>query len=277
MIYTKYVLDYLAFKPGGKWTVDELRSTLPDGLGGAYALIMTMITGALEREKDGGATLRLLTEKLLPVLVVSRVPLTLDQVAWACGCTFEGQCYGQPELGSETEAALRSQVKDLLEMICNLFPTRPCNGGLMVVQPYHKSVLDWFKCEEGMDSRRFRVDEAQGHVLLGRAGEAYLRTHPDVRLTGGVPLVLDLVLPPPGNTYATRHTMAHICLAAGADEEPSEGDSLEKRGCAGQGIKSSTGVKSLASGGETACEARNRLLFNLGFWEVRVAVKEAKK
>ena len=202
---------------------------------------------------------------------MARAPLSPELIAWAC---LSGEAAKEHHL--QQDIIMIADVKELLDIgLVNLFPSRPApGGGGSVVQPYHKSVLDWFKCEEGMDSGRFRVDEARGHALLGRAGEDYLRTHPDVRPTGGVPLVLDLVLPPPGNTYATRHTMAHLCLAAGA-EESSEGDSLEKRGSAGQGIKSSTGVKSLASGSETACEARDRLLFNLGFWEVRM--KEAKK
>ena len=209
---------------------------------------------------------------MLPILVVARAPLSPELIAWAC---LSGETAAEEHHHQQQDIIMIADVKELLDIgLVNLFPSRPASGGGgSVVQPYHKSVLDWFKCEEGMDSGRFRVDEARGHALLGRAGEAYLRTHPDVRPTGGVPLVLDLVLPPPGNTYATRHSMAHICLAAEAEE--SEGDSLVKRGSADQGNKSSTGVKSLASGGETACEARNRLLFNLGFWEVRM--KEAKK
>jgi len=210
-----------------RWNAAELEAGMPEGLEGAYHLIMWGLTSALRRERP--ELLELLTKKVLPVLVVAREPLSPELVSWACGCDDDNA------LGTR---GIRDQVQELLEKgLAHLFPLRPGPGGGTVAQPYHKSVLDWLKCEEGNDAGAFRVEPTRGHELLGLVGEAYLS------LRAGVP---DVVIE---NRYALRHTLAHLSLACGGPKLP----------------------LALSAGRPSTSEAAlKRLLLSVGFWEVRM-------
>ncbi len=84
-IYTKFAFEEL----GGdkKWTVAELERALPTGLAGMYAHAMRVLCGALDKERPD--LLALLQGRLLPALVACREPLTVEQLAWACGATVQ--------------------------------------------------------------------------------------------------------------------------------------------------------------------------------------------
>ena len=244
-IYAKYALFCMRLlkpKPD-RWTAAELEAEMPEGLDGAYQLVMRGLTSALRMDKP--ELLELLTDKVLPVLVASREPLSCELVAWACvGCNADAP--GTVVIGK--------QVQELLEKgLDNLFPLRTGPGGGKVAQPYHKSVLDWFKCEDGRDAGVFRVEPTRGHELLGLVGEAYLSRHAVLASAVVAEVVAEVVAVE--DRYATRHTVAHLSLARG-------GSKLAiARGASGHASPS------------TSEDALKRLLLSVGFWEVSLSFR----
>jgi hypothetical protein len=232
-IYAKYALFCMRLLKDN-WTAAELEAQMPEGLGGAYALIMWQLTTALRKERP--ELLQLLTDKVLPVLVAAREPLSPALVAWACG---HPEWQGDDDSGSSAaRCGIRAQVKELLEVgLANLFPTRPAPGGGFVVQPYHKSVLDWFKGEEGLDAAEFRVEPRRGHELLGTVGEAYCHAELEPRPDG--PVATERC-----NGYALRQTLAHLSKSH-SDSAPAP-----------------------AGGGLAVSALLDRLTLNFGFWQV---------
>lgn len=111
----------------------------------------------------------------MPVLVAMREPMTVPQLAWACE---------QPE--DTIDLALR-----LLGGLFRRVGTEP-----QLVQPYHKSVIDWLKGEEDMDAGQFRADVVVGHMLLGEAGARHASSMPRS---------------PRMDSYALAHTVPHLC------------------------------------------------------------------
>ena len=197
------------------WSLDEVESALPEGLGGAYWLIMKQLTSALR--KDRPELLSLLMEKVLPVLVAGYQPLSPEIIAWACSPSSDA--LAAADLLSQQQRTL-DDVKELLNVgLASLFPCRPAVGwgeGI-AVQPYHKSVLDWFKCVEGFDAgEEFKTGILRGHRLLWKAGEAHTSRMKavDVGLTPdtSLPLASSSVAPPPPSVvdqYALRYTLLH--------------------------------------------------------------------
>eukprot|EP00798_Chlamydomonas_sp_ICE-L_P009671 gene9671-8494_t len=250
LIYTKYVLDYMAYKD--VWTVSELEAGLPEGLGGAYTLILTIVTSALQKGGNGPELLKLLIEKVLPVLAAARDPLTPQLLAWACGCPLwssNGEVVANNECGDGTHqpteyvSGIRGQVDELLDLLFNIFPTRAVTSAAkptLVIQPYHKSVLDWLLCSEGMDSGVFRVDATVGHLLLGHAGELYCQK--ELAMLPG----REVVPPELCNMYALRHTLAHLCQVVASSQ-------------------SAIAAHPMAMSPEVA--ALERLLLNFGMWQ----------
>ncbi len=126
-----------------------------------------MIKLALSKER-GSCLSKLLTNKVLPILVASREPLTPEQIAWAC---TDDQGNGEMNTGramsySRSTRSMLSvgegshiltQVKQVLSPLGILFPSRASTDGQVLIQPYHKSVLDWLTSSEGMDPGIFKV------------------------------------------------------------------------------------------------------------------------
>ena len=184
-IYTKYVFHELADRPA--WTLDEMERLLPSGLEGMYRHIMTTLCDALKAERP--ELLTLLRDKVLPVLVASRNLLSVASLAWACGAKLE-------------------DVTLLARLLTSLFPRRAAGSGDTAIEseimyPYHKTVLDWLKCEEKMDAKEFKVNVGTGHLLFARASNAEKdkKTWLESGSTGA---------------YALRHTVAHACQAKDA-------------------------------------------------------------
>jgi hypothetical protein len=114
------------------------------------------------------------------------------------------------------------EVAQLVRLLTSLFPCRGGDGGhggseaeqqqTARVQPYHKSVLDWLTCSNGMDSGPFKVDAVIGHRLLARACAALtplLRDVPEQEVpTPGAVRV--------GAAYCLRHAVAHAALSRDA-------------------------------------------------------------
>eukprot|EP00955_Chlamydomonas_euryale_P014648 157326-Chlamydomonas_euryale.AAC.1 len=186
LIYTKYAIDYMYLRDS--WSVAELERVLPNGLGGSYNLLMWTLAKALQREEP--ATWDLLRFKLLPLLVVMREPMTVAAVAWACNSPLE-------------------DVQHALRLIGGLLRTRleqieadgDAGDGVaaverVLVQPYHKSVIDWLLAEAGMDAGEFRADVAAGHRLLASASMHDRDA-------------------PAGCSYALRYGIWHACQAGG--------------------------------------------------------------
>lgn len=181
LIYAKYAIDYLYLRD--MWTPAELQQVLPSGLGGAYALLMGTLADVLRREEP--ATWELIHGKLLPILVVMREPMTVAAVAWACDVPL-------------------SDVQHALRLIGGLLRTRleqvdVAAWGEVLVQPYHKSVIDWLLAEAGMDPGEFRANVAAGHRLLASAS-------------------LRECDAPPSRAYALRYAIWHACQPGGDAE-----------------------------------------------------------
>ena len=179
-IYTKYIFHDLA---GRAWTVDEMER-LPSGLEGMYRHIMTTLCDALGAERP--ELLTLLRGGVLPVLVAARDLLSVASVAWACGAELH-------------------DVTLLARLLTSLFPRRAAGSGDTAIEseimyPYHKTVLDWLRCEEKMDAKEFRVSVGTGHLLFARAS-LDKKTWLASGSTG---------------TYALRHAVAHACQAGEA-------------------------------------------------------------
>ncbi|KAG1680558.1 hypothetical protein FOA52_015005 [Chlamydomonas sp. UWO 241] len=195
-IYAKYALDYLSLKE--QWSVAELEQGLPRGLGGAYYLTMSTLTSALERGgTEGRQLLELLMGRLLPVLVAAREPMHGDQLAWACGSDDGGDA-----AAGRVGSTLHGQVQRLVDLMGGLLR---CDTA-QLVRFYHKSVLDWFTCTEGMDSRDFRVSVDMGHLLLGAAGVRGSKAVPHATHSGHAD-------DGAAGAYAARHTLPHLCAA----------------------------------------------------------------
>ena len=128
-----------------------------------------------------------------------------------------------------------SQVDKLLLLLANILLIRPAADGRERVYPYHKSVLDWLTCTEGMDSGQFRVSVATGHHLLGAACHAACMA---AKKSSGTwwPEVLLPATPsqqqqqqqrqqkePPLLQYSLRHAVAHLSLAAMGDSGVAKG------------------------------------------------------
>lgn len=81
-IYIKYAFDKLAGQK--QCTIDELEVLLPTGLSGMFEHVMGALHQALrkDRRKD---LLDLLTQRVLPVLVVAKDPMTVEELVWATG------------------------------------------------------------------------------------------------------------------------------------------------------------------------------------------------
>ncbi len=75
-----YAFEHLEDKKGA-WSLDELESRLPSGLEDMCTRVLSTLCDALKAEAP--ELLTLLTAKLLPVLVASKAPMTLEELAWA--------------------------------------------------------------------------------------------------------------------------------------------------------------------------------------------------
>jgi hypothetical protein len=149
-----------------KWTEAKLQK-LPEGLGGAYKLMMYKIIESLGQYWNEDGMKELLTKRMLPVLAAARDLLPVDVLARAC-CN---------DVSSEKELeTVLADVKEILPIISSMFRTFTSSSGLQLVQPYHKTVLYWLTCTGGMDAgEEFKADVAEGHRRLGLAGEWLLR------------------------------------------------------------------------------------------------------
>ncbi len=173
-----------------------------------------------------------------------KMRLLLVQNQGRTGCCFGRSVHttAPRERGDDADLLPSLQVCKLLSALGSLFPTRQSPSG-PVIQPYHKSILDWFQCIEGMDSKDFRTDPSLGHMLLAAAGEKCCaefelgRASPSdsssKQDSSAAPAVADDVAtsrePPDGtassqqqplNRYALRHTVAHLCLAVQGQQQP---------------------------------------------------------
>ncbi|KAF5840146.1 hypothetical protein DUNSADRAFT_17630 [Dunaliella salina] len=146
-IYTKYAMEI--FRQRSNWSLDDIRAELPSGLGGIFQHIMDTLQGALAEERPD--LLVLLRQKLLPILVASKEPLSTVQIS----------IIADEELG---------QVEYLLSLMVNIFPTRPGSHGAPCVFPYHKTVVDFLCTSEPA----YRVDVRLGHEHIGSACHATL-------------------------------------------------------------------------------------------------------
>ena len=183
-IYTKYIFHDLADRPA--WTVGEMER-LPSGLEGMYRHIMTTLCDALRAERPD--LLTLLQGRVLPVLVAARDLLSVASLAWACGAELD-------------------DVKLLARLLTSLFRRRAAGSGDTAIEseimyPYHKTVLDWLRCEEKMDAKEFKVDVGTGHLLFARASHA--EKNKKAWLASGST-----------GAYALRHAVAHACQAGDA-------------------------------------------------------------
>jgi len=122
-----------------------MESQLPSGLVGVFQHVLGILTDALEAERMD--LLRLMEQKVLPILVAAREPLTAKQIAAM----------------SQADAC---KVDHLLLLLANLFPIHQ-EGSAAYVQPYHKTVLDWLSDPEL--SHKHAVNKELGHALIGLA------------------------------------------------------------------------------------------------------------
>ena len=183
-IYTKYIFQDLNDRPA--WTLVEMED-LPSGLDGMYRHIMTTLCDALRAERPD--LLTLLQGRVLPVLVAARDLLSVASLAWACGAELD-------------------DVKLLARLLTSLFRRRAAGSGDTAIEseimyPYHKTVLDWLRCEEKMDAKEFKVDVGTGHLLFARASHA--EKNKKAWLASGST-----------GAYALRHAVAHACQAGDA-------------------------------------------------------------
>ena len=77
----RYAFDALAEQE--QWTLAGMAARLPRGLAGMYQHVMKTLCEALQAERPD--MLRLLRERLLPVLVAARDSLTVEQLENAMG------------------------------------------------------------------------------------------------------------------------------------------------------------------------------------------------
>lgn len=89
-IYTKYLFDDLGSK-AGCWSLGELETTLPDGLTGFFAHTLAELETAA-RADGAGSLWWTLRERVLPVLVVAKEALSVEQLVWLCGEEEEQVC-----------------------------------------------------------------------------------------------------------------------------------------------------------------------------------------
>ena len=183
-IYSKYIFHDLADRPA--WTVAEMER-LPSGLEGMYRHIMTTLCDALGAERPD--LLTLLRGGVLPVLLAARDLLSVASLAWACGAELD-------------------DITLLARLLTSLFPRRAAGSGDTAIEreimyPYHKTVLDWLRCEEEMDAKEFKVDVGAGHLLFARASRA--EKNKKAWLASGST-----------GAYALRHAVAHACQAGDA-------------------------------------------------------------
>jgi hypothetical protein len=153
-----------------EWTEEKLQK-LPEGLGGAYKLMMNKIMESLDQYCNENGMRELLTKRMLPVLAAARGLLPVDVLARACS----------NDVSSEKELeTVSADVKEILPLISSMFRTSTSSSGQQLVQPYHKTVLDWLTCTGGMDAgEELKADVAEGHRRLGQAGECLLSNqHP---------------------------------------------------------------------------------------------------
>ncbi len=139
------------------------------GLGGAYCFMMELIMRALEEESESESLRELLTKRMLPVLAAARGLLPVEMLARAC-CV-------EPTNPKDLET-VSADVKEIIPLMSSMFRTSTSSSGQQLLQPYHKTVLDWLTCTEGMDAEEFKVDVAEGNMRLGLAGEWLLRNTP---------------------------------------------------------------------------------------------------
>ena len=78
---SRYAFDALGEQE--QWTLAGMAARLPRGLGGMYQHVMKTLCEALQAERPD--MLRLLRERLLPVLVAARDSLTVEQLGIAVG------------------------------------------------------------------------------------------------------------------------------------------------------------------------------------------------
>lgn len=92
-IYIKYAFEELMDTRGNhcQLTRDELSTRMKPGLSGMYQRIMDTLREAFKA--DGMEHLQdLMLERLLPVLVASRAPLTVEELVWATGAEADQVC-----------------------------------------------------------------------------------------------------------------------------------------------------------------------------------------
>ncbi len=152
-----------------EWTEEKLQE-LPEGLGGAYKLMMHKILESLGQYWNEDAMKELLTKRMLPVLAAARDLLPVEMLTRAC-CN---------DVSSEKELkTISANVKEILPLVSSMFRTSTSSSGQQLVQPYHKTVLDWLTCTDPKDAmyagEDFKADVAEGHRRLGLAGEWLLR------------------------------------------------------------------------------------------------------
>lgn len=229
LIYAKYALEFMAFKRGGAWSLRELGACLPHGLAGAHELSMRVLVSRLAAERPD--LVSLLRDKVLPVLVAMREPLSTEQVAWACGAWPAAWPADHPDAApaSGSGAPKEANVSMLLDLLTNIFPHRPAHkasgrqalttGPAQLVYPYHKSVLDWLEDARAGD---YRVDVGAGHALLALRCVPYCHKaltadhHPWLRAPGADDGICAAAAYEEPNDYALRHFATHMAAAAAA-------------------------------------------------------------
>lgn len=89
-IYITFAFKKLAEKLSTHkmWTLQELAAHLPTGLSSMFHSVLDDLFKALTKDKRRDLMI-LISTGVLPVLVVSRQPLTLAELAWATGGTDE--------------------------------------------------------------------------------------------------------------------------------------------------------------------------------------------
>ncbi len=80
-VFLKYAFAELSSRDG--WTVQQMAVQLPTGLAGAFQLALGTLQQAMQREKP--VLLATMRERMLPLLVAAREPLTAGQLAWMAG------------------------------------------------------------------------------------------------------------------------------------------------------------------------------------------------
>lgn len=197
-IFLKYAFEELdeakAEEPAGRWSVKQLESKLPAGSGveAMYLYSMQRIGQVLGQDRPD--LLKVLKEKLLPVLCALRDLLTVDQLALVT-----------EESPQETDLLLR--------LVSHLFP-RQMDGK---VAPYHKSVLDWLEKK----GHEFSVDASHGHLLLsGACHRAVMASWPSDGIGRGAGDGPADIQP-----YCLKHTVSHVC-ATGFPKASDQLDSL---------------------------------------------------